>query len=269
MRSLMDSGAITKEFYDENFQGFKFEAPTSYEAKSMVVTATPLPKVRTSFAHQGRKVDGIIPPTYGRAVEVREDAKKKLAEASAPSSYRFDFAVLPCKTLAVRAGLARYGRNNITYVEGMGSFQRLTAFFSDLPLNGDPWREKEQLVECAGCDRCIRNCPTGAIAKDRFLLHADRCLTYFNELPPDKPFPPRVRKDMHNAIVGCMRCQNVCPADADVVDQVQDVEGFTEQETDFLLAGSYDNAEGKRILAKLETMGLDLTIFPRNLAALL
>ncbi|HTY47401.1 MAG TPA: 4Fe-4S double cluster binding domain-containing protein [Methanomassiliicoccales archaeon] len=270
VRSLLDSGAIGADFYKENFGGFKFELPLDFaDAKSIVIVATPAPILVTSFALHGKRVEAIIPPTYGQAVPIREAAKRALTEASAPSTFRFEFAVLPCKTLAVRSGLARYGRNNVTYVDGMGSFHRLTAFFSDLRVETDTWRDREQLPECKGCMRCMRNCPTGAIAKDRFLLHAERCLTYLNELPKVRPFPERIRKDMHNAIVGCMRCQNVCPADMEVIDKVLDVDSFTEQETAFLLAGSYDNDEGKRILAKLQTMGLDLSIFPRNLAALL
>jgi epoxyqueuosine reductase len=37
------------------------------------------------------------------------------------------------KRLAVRSGLARYGRNNVTYVEGMGSFLELSASLTDMP----------------------------------------------------------------------------------------------------------------------------------------
>jgi len=38
--------------------------------------------------------------------------------------------IVPIDRLAVRGGLATYGRNNVTYVPGMGSFHRLSAFYS-------------------------------------------------------------------------------------------------------------------------------------------
>ena len=55
--------------------------------------------------------------------------------------YRIATPILPLKLLAVHGGIAEYGRNNITYVSGMGSFMRLTAVYSDMPCETDHWRE--------------------------------------------------------------------------------------------------------------------------------
>jgi len=92
-----------------------------------------------------------------------------------------------CKFLAVRSGLARYGRNNITYVDGMGSLYRLSAFLSDLPYSGDCWTEPQMHDRCDDCSACIRACPTDAIPQHRFLLHSERCITFHNETRG--PFP--------------------------------------------------------------------------------
>jgi hypothetical protein len=44
---------------------------------------------------------------------------------------------------------------------------------------------------------------------------------------------------------------------------------FSEEETDYLLRGDYQNDDAEEIMEKLEVSGLDLSIFPRNLVALL
>jgi hypothetical protein len=46
-------------------------------------------------------------------------------------------------------------------------------------------------------------------------------------------------------------------------------ERFSEEDTRYLLDGKFDGTQGKEMLAKLERCGLDLTVFPRNLQALL
>jgi epoxyqueuosine reductase len=38
-------------------------------------------------------------------------------------------SLLPLKSLAVRSGLAAYGRNNVCYVPGMGSFLELVGLY--------------------------------------------------------------------------------------------------------------------------------------------
>jgi hypothetical protein len=49
------------------------------------------------------------------------------------------------------------------------------------------------------------------------------------------------------------------------------VEGevYTEEETDYLLKGEFQNEEAEEIMEKLERSGLDLSIFPRNLMVLI
>ena len=45
-------------------------------------------------------------------------------------------------------GLAVYGRNNIAYVEGLGSHFRLSAFYSNLPTETDIWRKPRMMERC-------------------------------------------------------------------------------------------------------------------------
>lgn len=104
----------------------------------------------------------------------------------------------------MRSGLAEYGKNNICYVSGMGSFLQIVAAYSDLPCSEDGWREPVMMKSCDGCDLCRRVCPTGAIPSDRFLLRGERCIVYHNEKRGDVPFPDWMAASWHNCLIGCM-----------------------------------------------------------------
>jgi ferredoxin len=82
---------------------------------------------------------------------------------------------LPLKRIAVQSGLAEYGRNNITYVSGMGSRLQLESFLTDMPCEATDWREPVTASMCENCTLCLDNCPTGAQRKDRFLLDSLKC----------------------------------------------------------------------------------------------
>ena len=77
---------------------------------------------------------------------------------------------MPWKLLAVRSGLAQYGKNNITFIQGLGSFYRLVAFISDLPCAEDNWGEFKSLDDCRNCDACTKACPSGAIGPDALTM---------------------------------------------------------------------------------------------------
>ena len=83
--------------------------------------------------------------------------------------------------LGVQSGLSEYGRNTITYVDGLGSNFSLAAYFSAMPCEDDKWRNVVTAEMCHSCSICIDNCPTGAIRKDRFLIDNQRCLSAMNE----------------------------------------------------------------------------------------
>jgi epoxyqueuosine reductase len=114
----------------------------------------------------------------------------------------------------------------------MGSFLQLVGGISDLPCDGDPWREPKALDRCASCVTCVRRCPTGAITEDRFLIHVERCLTYHNESATD--MPAWIAPSAHHCLVGCMRCQTPCPENRAVAGKFEDRGEFSEPETQLM-----------------------------------
>lgn len=265
-------GFLDEGFYQARLARYTYSPPADMpEARSLLVVGYPDPPVRFVFHWRGQAVETDVPPTYLHWEEKDRRAGELLAAALAPRGVRLTSILVPKKLLAACSGLARYGRNNITYVEGMGSYHRLAAFCSDLPCEGDDWQGPRMLDQCERCSACRRACPTGAIARDRFLLHAERCLTYLNEMPGSVPFPDWLEPSTHNCLVGCMRCQVACPENRAVVDWYEPGAEFTEEETALLLEGLALGELPASLRAKVERWDPEEWYdgLPRNLRAVL
>ncbi len=268
VESLRNS--LDNEFYEESLAKLSYEVPREIpNAKFIVIASTPQPAVVINFSWKGGNVSAIIPPTYAKWREVNRSVQKMLEKTIEPTPFRLVMAFPPLKTLAARSGLASYGRCNLSFVPGIGSYHRLVAFFTDHPDLEDQWQEKRVLPRCGDCGACIDACPTRAILRDRFLIKAERCLTNLNEMPSQRPFPGWVEDGWHNCIVGCMRCQRACPENKGKLVWLEDQMDFSEEETKYLLKGEFEGEEAKQIEDKLKKVGLDLSLVPRNLRALL
>ena len=127
------------------------------------------------------------------------------------------------------------------------------------------------LESCQNCSACLRHCPVGAITAERFLLHAERCITFHNEKPVDVPFPAWMDPAWHNCLVGCLHCQRVCPENREVWPWVEEGAEFSQEETALLLEGLPFDQLPAATAEKLERLDLDafVDILPRNLNALL
>jgi epoxyqueuosine reductase len=271
IRSLHREGALDDAFYKE-WMPPRVDAkfPRSMrKPKSILLVSAPAYQQRVTFHFKGRAHEFIVPPTYGRAQAIRRRVREVVRSIDKKNRPRLVNAFPPLKLLAVRSGLALYGRNNVTYVPGFGSFQRLSGFYTDIEAPAGPWVEKRALPKCSKCRACLKACPTKAINDDRFLIRAERCLPRMNERKSKHPFPSWVKPEWHNAIVGCMICQRVCPYDREFPDKVEDGPSFTEQETEYILKGKYSGKKAASIRRKLDRVGLDMSVFPRNLKVLL
>jgi epoxyqueuosine reductase len=262
-RKEVDAG-----LYEKYLSGFKFDVTTNLPGtRSIIITAAPQPQRKVIFPFNGRACSVIIPPTY---YSDTDDRIKGLLESILSSNgYQVHRAALPLKLLAVCSGLANYGKNNIAYVEGLGSFVRLRAFLSDMPADSTEWLERRAMKECDGCKACLNGCPAGAIVPDRFLIHAERCITFHNEWNGD--FPEWIDPAWHNSLVGCMKCQIVCPVNKPSAKWVEDGETFNEAETDLILNGVPLDRLPPETAHKLNRsyMAEYLDVLPRNLRILL
>ena len=78
----------------------------------------------------------MVPPHYAGYETVPDGLAAAVEAAVAPFGRRAARIEPPLKTLAAGAGLARYGRNNIAYVPGLGSYLQLAACVTDVATAG-------------------------------------------------------------------------------------------------------------------------------------
>jgi epoxyqueuosine reductase len=274
-----ERGEVDPTFYRDRLSGFaargagEFSRPldgalrTPPPSRSVIVVATAQPTLRVTFERDGSRHAAIIPPTYCDGSDRR--VRDLLLAALRPHGYRVERTGVPVKLLAVRSGLAEYGRNNITYIEGLGSFFRLTAFVTDAPLVETEWIRPRLAAPCEHCSACRARCPTGAIGSDRVLLRAEKCLTFHNE--SDAPFPEWIDPAWHHCLIGCMRCQVVCPMNRECIHWTEDSEAFTAEETAQILQEEGTGKLGRPAREKLRRVGLldDVRQLGRNLRAVI
>jgi epoxyqueuosine reductase len=124
---------------------------------------------------------------------------------------------------------------------------------------------------CKNCDLCQKACPIGAISSDRFLLHAEKCLTFHNEKDGKIPFPKWIKPEWHNCIVGCIRCQAECPENKPNIGKVGETAEFDEEETKLLLKGVPREKIPPLTMKKMQLLSLTdyFDQMPRNLSVLL
>jgi epoxyqueuosine reductase len=272
IETRIDEGQFDLEFERTRMHKFRFTFPDELkDTKSIIIVAMPRPITKAIFNWRGEKRSFILPPTYTAYDEKRLYVERLVARDVGGEGYKIATPLLPLKLLANRSGLVLYGRNNITYAQGMGSFMRLTAVYSNMPIESDRWQEAKMMDRCENCDRCRAACPTGAISQDRFLLRAERCLTFHNEKEGIIPFPAWIKPEWHNCIVGCIRCQAACPENKPYFNVIGETAEFTEKETRLLLAGTTPSVLPADTVAKMKSLSLMdyYNELPRNLGALL
>jgi epoxyqueuosine reductase len=244
---------------------FDLPADTGFPVRSLILAAIPHPfSARVGFVRQAKRheVTSLVRSDF-------EAAENDLRDYLSARKYHLRPARnLPLKRLGVQSGLSVYGKNNITYVEGMGSQFSLAAYFSDAPCEQDAWREVRVAERCADCRVCFKSCPTGAIQKDRFLINNEICLSNLNE--SEGEFPGWLPKSVHHTLYDCLKCQIGCPMNKEYLTNTVGPIEFSEAETELLLSGSgWDDFPGE-MQKKARYLGMDewLESIPRNLKAL-
>ena len=250
------SGEIAEEVYRWYMTGFETSVAEALPgARSIIVVAAPQPRYQVGFTRDGKVHYFTIPPTYLHHTD--QEIESVLKSVLEPSGYQFCHACLPEKLLTVRSGLGRYGRNNITYIEGMGSFHMPCAYYSDLPCGQDHWQPVAMMDICKNCHVCVDSCLPGALSRERFIVQADKCVTFFTEI--NVPWPQWVGScwDKDNkCLIGCMKCQLNCPKNRENRDKVESLEVFSQEETSILLEEKERDRLPVDLLEKLERLYL-------------
>lgn len=279
--SMLSDESLDASFYKSQLDWFHYPLKTTIDhPESIIIIAIPRPAHQISFEMGDKTIETIAPPTYVDYDRIRTEALKDFTTQCMKSTHDVEILRAPLKAAAARLGLVSYGRNNIAYIPGIGSYFQLVGILTDTVFPDECYnepREPQTFLECDSCTRCITACPTGAITKDRFLLDHNRCFTLYNEYP--NPLPDwlttkqlkRLSKD--SCLIGCLICQRVCPINIGFPLVEDSGIVFSAEETDALLNDQIDvqNALDKTIVQKLEQIDMvdDLPVLGRNLRTIL
>jgi epoxyqueuosine reductase len=252
---------------------YNFDFPeTSFDISSIIMVAYPSKPANLTFNFENSKYIFKLPPAYidkdSSLIEVETSLNKFLN----PKGHYVKLGLtLPRKLLAVRSGLASYGRNNICYVEGMGSFLNIVPLYSNIPCTDGVLHDIRDMIQCQNCKICINACPTKAIKDNSFLIDNEKCLTYFNEEGKDFKFPDWINPSSHNSIYGCSICQDVCPVNKAYLKNLNEPFEFSEEETLLLLNGKPLELFSEELRNKVEDLNMleYLGTLPRNLKVLI
>ncbi len=251
---------------------FSFKLPNlQFTVRSIIVTAMPKPYVLAKFKWKG-KCYSFPNEDYLPHIDNSKKVGSILNAILNPKGYHVkEVKSLPMKPLAVRSGLSLYGRNNVTYVEGMGSFINLKAFYSDVSCDSHELFKLRRMGACERCSQCLASCPTGAIKVDRHIIKAEQCLTYLNEFIDAEGFPDWLSASAHNSLHGCIVCQVACPMNKPYINNIESSVEFDEDETQLILDGIRLEDLPQAMMEKVHLLCLEnyLPLLPRNLSVLL
>ena len=126
-----------------------------------------------------------------------------------------DSAPLAERALAQRAGLGFIGRNHMLIHPELGCQILLGELITTLELQPDTPLENQS---CGDCGKCLRACPTGALAPDGS-FDGRKCISYLTIEEPDRnaTVPVACKDDCGrnaragNYIFGCDECILACP----------------------------------------------------------
>lgn len=241
-----------------------YEAETRLKTIILIAYSTSGKTREIVFDFDGMRISALIPPCYGDdglCWQYEMTIENSLADYLSKSRYQVTRLSGPYKNLAARLGLGKYGRNNLIYVDGFGSYLRLIGFITDVALTPEVYPGANgatfMLENCKKCKLCTVNCPTQAIGTDRFLLHVDRCLAYHNEKVEE--WPGFIKFAENRCLVGCITCQNICPYNHGFTNIGTIVaEQFNSEETGYIMGKTTVNEmeSAESVFTKLAKLGL-------------
>ena len=207
----------------------------SFEPLSFLIVTYPSEPSQVVLNENGKQTTIPIPPTYLDDAEQSQKLNDVLK--SAVQGYQTAHAKgISQKLLAVYSGLGKYGRNNICYTNEFGSFFNLRAYYTNIPCE-DTSYPIAFLDSCESCELCKQNCPTGAI--DQYpVINAEKCLTLHNE--NKQSFPDWIPQSSHHTLIGCLRCQEICPHNKPILAKSRHTLDLNESETQTLLSSNLE-----------------------------
>jgi len=247
---LSDEGKMSNSKFFRSDLHFQYDVNKIIpNSKSIIIISIP-ERIAKIICHiEDQQYEILIPTGYVDDSVTEYMVKRRLMdEIIQDHSKRIEWIYLPLKTIAVRSGLAKYGKNNIAYVDKYGSNHRLKGYVTNMELN-DNWGSLKLLRDCKGCTICIKECPNGCFRDDNFVIDVGKCLTLYNY--PNQAIPEWMDPKIHHTMIGCLKCQLNCPANEKSNQNVITLAELTKEETEFIWGDSMDTEMHQYLIEKL------------------
>ncbi len=135
----------------------------------------------------------------------RIEAKLKEFIPEARCKSYVDTGAILEKIWAVRAGIGWQGKNSLLLTKKFGSYVFLGIILTTIEFEPDSISPDH----CGKCNKCIEECPTGAIVEPK-IIDSNKCISYWTiETKPEQNIPKDI--NLKGWIFGCDICQEVCP----------------------------------------------------------
>lgn len=144
------------------------------------------------------------------------------------------------RELGYKAGLGFYGKNGMLINEAFGSYFFIGYILCNLDLEEGKPLEKS----CLGCNKCIENCPGGALG-ERFCL--EKCASHISQKKGDLTESEIAILKKSGLIFGCDTCQRVCPHNNI---EPRPMKEFTEDIIDSLYLEDIENLSNREFMKK-------------------
>ncbi len=182
---------------------------------------------------------------------------KALAREIAAQGFYCEPVWLPARALALANNVGNVGPNGLL---ALGERGTRFALFTLATNAVSPLADHMAAPACpAGCDACIRACPTHAISAAG--LEVSRCLRFHMD---DAAHPPFVLEKL-TSFLGCDLCQSVCPKNAHLAVHKPNEQVLSAFELRRLILG--DAADARALVGRNITGGGKLTVEAIALAA--
>lgn len=136
--------------------------------------------------------------------QVLDEVAEALQDRGARTETVFDDDRLVDRAVAVRAGIAWWGKSTMVLAPGLGPWFLIGSVATDASLTPSEPMERT----CGTCSACIPACPTGAIIEPG-VLDARRCLAAVFQSRGS--IPVELRSAAGARVYGCDECLVACP----------------------------------------------------------
>lgn len=177
-------------------------------AKSLVVCTRWYGKYRYPEQLRGRYAKAFFLSPDGDKDSQAYKQKQTLRQWFDEQGIRWDSGpVYGLRYAALQAGLGTIRTNNFFYDED-GSWLELEGYLIDRDCR---LYKQHRLRPCSpSCNLCIKNCPTGSLSAPN-TMNPFRCISYCTTFGKGMVPEGVDEKTLGEWIVGCDRCQDVCP----------------------------------------------------------